>query len=92
MKARYKQPEGERSDLITLPVQPRANGVRSICRWRRPSRSSACCCAMRRTTPSAGRRSNAAPNSWRCRQRNRGDVNGFRELVATARALARTRR
>ena len=25
VKARYKQPEGERSELITLPVQPRAS-------------------------------------------------------------------
>ena len=92
VKARYKQPEGERSDLITMPVQFRANG--------RPQHL-----PLAAAVAEFGLLLRDAPHSadrWAALERRAeqltvpsaqsADVSGFRELVATARALARNRR
>jgi len=89
VKARYKQPEGERSDLITMPVQFRANG--------RPQHL-----PLAAAVAEFGLLLRDAPHSadrWAALERRAeqltvpsaqsADVSGFRELVATARALAR---
>ena len=92
VKARYKQPEGERSDLISMPVQPRANV--------RPQHL-----PLASAVAEFGLLLRDAPHNaerWTALERRAdqltvpsvqaADVSGFRELVATARALARTRR
>jgi Ca-activated chloride channel family protein len=92
VKARYKQPEGDRSDLITLPVQFRANG--------RPQHL-----PLASAVAEFGLLLRDAPQNatrWAALERRTeeltvptaqaADVNGFKELVATARALARNRR
>lgn len=92
VKARYKQPEGERSDMISMPVQPRTNG--------RPQHL-----PLAAAVAEFGLLLRDAPHNtdrWTALERRAeqltvpsaqsADVNGFRELVATARALARTRR
>ena len=89
VKARYKQPEGERSDLIAMPVQFRANG--------RPQHL-----PLAAAVAEFGLLLRDAPHSadrWAALERRAeqltvpsaqsADVSGFRELVATARALAR---
>jgi Ca-activated chloride channel family protein len=92
VKARYKQPEGERSDLISMPVQPRANV--------RPQHL-----PLAAAVAEFGLLLRDAPQNadrWTALERRAeqltvpsaqsADVSGFKELVATARALARTRR
>ncbi len=92
VKARYKQPEGERSDLISMPVQPRTNV--------RPQHL-----PLASAVAEFGLLLRDAPHNaerWTSLERRAeqlavpavqsADVNGFKELVATARALARTRR
>ena len=92
VKARYKQPEGERSDLISMPVQPRANA--------RPQHL-----PLAAAVAEFGLLLRDAPHNadrWTALERRAelltvpsaqsADVNGFKELVTTARALARTRR
>jgi Ca-activated chloride channel family protein len=92
VKARYKQPEGERSDLIAMAVQFRANG--------RPQHL-----PLAAAVAEFGLLLRDAPNHsdrWAALERRTeqlavpsaqsADVNGFKELVATARALARNRR
>lgn len=92
VKARYKLPEGERSDLIALPVQPRVNA--------RPQHL-----PLASAVAEFGLLLRDAPanaDRWSALERRAeqlsvpaaqsADVNGFRELVATARALARSRR
>jgi Ca-activated chloride channel family protein len=92
VNARYKQPEGERSDVIVLPVQFRANA-----RAQHLPLASAVAefGLLLRDAPQNAER-------WAALERRTevltvtaaqsADVNGFKELVATARALARNRR
>jgi len=92
VKARYKQPEGERSDLIAMAVQFRANGRNQHL-------------PLAAAVAEFGLLLRDAPNQserWAALERRAeqlavpsaqsADVNGFKELVATARALARNRR
>jgi Ca-activated chloride channel family protein len=92
VKARYKQPEGERSDLIAMAVQFRANGRNQYL-------------PLAATVAEFGLLLRDAPHQserWTALERRAellavpsaqsADVNGFKELVATARALARNRR
>jgi Ca-activated chloride channel family protein len=92
VKARYKQPEGERSDLISMPVQFRANG--------RPQHLPLASAVaefglLLRDAPHDAARWTALEHradQLTVPSAQSADVSGFKELVATARALARTRR
>jgi Ca-activated chloride channel family protein len=92
VKARYKQPEGERSDLIAIAVQFRANGRLQYL-------------PLAAAVAEFGLLLRDAPNHtdrWAALERRAeqlavpsaqsAEVSGFRELVTTARALARSKR
>jgi Ca-activated chloride channel homolog len=89
VKARYKAPEGDRSDLISLPVQPRANA-----RLQHLPLASAVAEFGLLLRDAPGHTERWAALERRVEQltvpaAQSADVNGFRELVATARALVR---
>ena len=92
VKARYKQPEGERSDLITLPVRPRQRRAQHL-----PLASAVAEFGLLLRDSAVERRALDGARTPRRSTDGAGGASqptstGFKELVATARALARTRR
>ena len=91
VKARYKLPEGETSELIAQPVRA-ARRACSICRSRRRSRSSVCCCGRAPATRSDGTHSPSACARLQGPPSQTVEFAGFVELVEIARGLSRGQR